>query len=71
MEETYVELAGEDHRWWDLVRWHKGGDVNLSGWTGRVNGFNTNLASSLRFDANKHLVFPLPQVDRQCENLRF
>ncbi|GAB2775880.1 RagB/SusD family nutrient uptake outer membrane protein [Rhabdobacter roseus] len=63
MNERYVELAGEGHRWWDLVRWHKGGSLNLAGWTGGLSGFSTNLASPVQFDVNKHLVFPLPQTE--------
>lgn len=69
MDERWVELAGEGHRWWDLKRWHVAGDINLSGWDGNVNGFSTELSSPVQFDVNKHLVFPLPQaeIDRNAE----
>jgi len=61
--ERYVELAGEGHRWWDLIRWHKDGDIDLTGWDGSTSNFSTNLASPVQFDATKHLVFPLPQAE--------
>ena len=63
MNERFVELAGEGQRWWDLKRWHVAGDIDLSGWSGDINGFSTNLASPVQFDVNKHLVFPLPQTE--------
>lgn len=63
MDERFVELAAEGHRWWDLKRWHAAGTINLSGWTGEENHFSSILASPVQFDVNKHLVFPLPQVE--------
>lgn len=63
MDERFVELAGEGHRWWDLKRWHAAGTINLSGWGGGEEHFSTYLASPVQFDVSKHLVFPLPQVE--------
>lgn len=63
MDERFVELAGEGHRWWDLKRWHAAGTINLSGWGGGEDHFSTVLSSPVQFDVNKHLVFPLPQVE--------
>src|SRR5690606_23917315 len=63
MDERFVELAGEGHRWWDLKRWHVAGDINLANWDGGQSGFSTNLSSPLQFDVSKHLVFPLPQSE--------
>lgn len=68
MEERFVELAGEGHRWWDLKRWHAAGNMNLAGWNGSDANFSTNLASPLVFDVNKHLVFPLPQAEIERNN---
>ena len=66
MDERFVELAGEGHRWNDLRRWHAAGDVDLTGWDGSEENFSTNLASPVQFNVNKHLLFPLPQdeIDR-------
>lgn len=63
MNERFIELAGEGHRWWDLKRWHAAGYIDLTGWDGSEDDFSTNLASPVQFDVNTHLVFPLPQSE--------
>lgn len=54
-KERLLELAGEEgHRWFDLRRWHLGGQINLSAWD----------FSSARNDLGftvKNLYFPIPQ----------
>lgn len=63
MNERFVELAGEGQRFWDLKRWHASGDMDLTGWDGSDDNFSTALASPVQFDVNKHLLFPIPQVE--------
>jgi hypothetical protein len=55
--ERFLELAGEEsHRWFDLRRWHKGGQINLtSGFD-----FSSDQPANFTFDANKNLLFPIP-----------
>lgn len=54
--ERFLELAGEEsHRWFDLRRWHKAGQINLATWD-----FSTDQVANFAFDANKHLLFPVP-----------
>jgi starch-binding outer membrane protein, SusD/RagB family len=53
--ERFVELAGEEgHRWFDLRRWHLGGQIDLTRFD----------FSSVRNDVGfqvKHLYYPIPQ----------
>lgn len=64
MEERYIELAAEGHRWDDLRRWHNAGDINLTGWSGGDEHFSTFLDSNpFGFDVNKHLLWPIPQTE--------
>ena len=64
MEERLIELCGEENkRWWDLKRWDAVGDVNLSNWTGDINGFSTDLSANFQFEYPTHLLLPIPQVE--------
>lgn len=55
MEERLLELSGEDtHRWFDLRRWHMGGDINLATWD------FSSVKDNFSFNAEKHLYFPIP-----------
>jgi starch-binding outer membrane protein, SusD/RagB family len=57
MDERFRELSGEDdHRWFDLKRWHYAGYIDLSTWGGDNNGF-----SSLRSDFAFHDFFSATQ----------
>lgn len=55
--ERLLELSGEEsHRWFDLRRWHKGGQINLANWD-----FSSDQpAANFGFDPSKHLLFPVP-----------
>ncbi len=55
--ERLLELAGEEsHRWYDLRRWHRGGQINLtSGFD-----FSSDQPTQFGFDAAKNLLFPIP-----------
>jgi len=63
MDERFVELAGEGQRWWDLKRWHVGGDIDLTGWGSGDQHFSSNLSSASQFNVDTHLIFPIPQVE--------
>ena len=69
MQERFIELAGEGHRWDDLRRWHSAGDLSLANWDGSDANFSTFLDDNpFGFDVNKHLLLPIPQdeIDRNA-----
>lgn len=42
MDERFRELSGEDdHRWFDLKRWHYAGFIDLSTWDAGDKGFSS------------------------------
>lgn len=54
-QERFLELAGEEgNRWYDLRRWHLGGQIDLANWD-----FDS-MSPELDFDVSKHLCFPIP-----------
>ncbi|CCH52958.1 RagB/SusD domain protein [Fibrisoma limi BUZ 3] len=58
--ERFLELAGEEsHRWFDLRRWHKGGQINLSSGF----DFSSDQPNLFGFDVNRHLLFPIPLAE--------
>lgn len=55
MQERFLEFAGEEGiRWFDLRRWHLGGQIDLSNWN-----FDS-MSPEIDFDAGKNLCFPIP-----------
>lgn len=61
INERFVELAAEGHRWPDLKRWHLGGNIVLSNAF-----FDAANSAAMNFSAPKNLVFPIPisEIDR-------
>jgi hypothetical protein len=61
MNERFIELAAEGHRWPDLRRWHLAGVLTLNNAF-----FDATNTAQLGFDPNKHIVFPIPltELDR-------
>jgi starch-binding outer membrane protein, SusD/RagB family len=61
MNERFIELAAEGHRWPDLKRWHLAGYISLNNVF-----FDPINASAMSFSAPKNLVFPIPlsEIDR-------
>lgn len=61
MNERFLELASEGHRWPDLKRWHIAGNIVLTNAF-----FDPANVSAINFSAPKNLVFPIPiaEIDR-------
>lgn len=57
MNERFLELAGEGQRWLDLRRWHLQGIITLNS---AFFGSNVNV----NFEAPKHLLLPIPSIER-------
>jgi len=55
MDERLRELAGEGQRWFDLRRWALGGTITLNN-----SYFSSATPALMKFDAEKHLNFPIP-----------
>ncbi|MDQ1090381.1 RagB/SusD family nutrient uptake outer membrane protein [Siphonobacter sp. SORGH_AS_1065] len=68
--ERQVELAFENHRYWDLLRWKQAGSVLNSpvkgvavSKTGGTFTYNTIVVENRVFDASKMYLYPIPQVE--------
>lgn len=61
MNERFLELAAEGHRWPDLKRWHIAGYITLNNAF-----FDPANSPAINFSAPKNLVFPIPisEIDR-------
>lgn len=58
MNERFLELSAEGQRWFDLKRWHVQGLVTLN------NSFFSSNATTMSFEAPKHLLLPIPNIER-------
>lgn len=58
MNERLLELSGEGQRWLDLRRWHIEGVITLN------NAFFSSKATTMSFEAPKHLLLPIPNIER-------
>lgn len=58
MKERFLELSAEGQRWLDLRRWHMQGLITLN------NAFFDSKATGMSFEAPKHLVLPIPNIER-------
>lgn len=58
MNERFLELAAEGQRWLDLRRWHMQGIITLD------NSFFSSNVATMAFQAPKHLLFPIPNIER-------
>lgn len=69
--ERQVELAFEEHRWWDLLRWKEAETVLNSPIYGVVNTMGANgdftteekVVASRKFDGTKMYRYPIPQTE--------
>ena len=69
--ERQVELAFEEHRWWDLLRWKDAETVLNGNIYGVVNTFDENggfiveekVVATRTFDASKMYRYPIPQSE--------
>ena len=77
MDERFRELAGDDdHRWFDLKRWHYAGYIDLSSWDGGdgTSGFSSSRpASEFKFHdfftaTQGMLWYPLPTSEINSNN---
>lgn len=68
MDERFLELSGEDdHRWFDLKRWHYAGYIDLGTWDSGDNGFSSR-RSDFDFpgffeDTRGNMWFPIPDEE--------
>ena len=54
-KERFMELAGEEsHRWVDIKRWYKEGELTIN------NEFFSSLRDDMALDPNVHFVYPIP-----------
>ena len=54
-KERFMELAGEEsHRWVDIKRWHKEGELTVN------NEFFSSMRPDIAFDPNVHFRYPIP-----------
>ncbi|MBX3241756.1 MAG: RagB/SusD family nutrient uptake outer membrane protein [Chitinophagaceae bacterium] len=58
MKERFLELSCEGQRWLDLRRWHMQGVISLD------NAFFNSNSTAMAFQAPKHLVLPIPNIER-------
>lgn len=73
MKERMVELAFEDHRFWDVRRWLKGNEyfatINVAHLNKSANGNITLSREKIaRGWDNKYYLFPIPFTERQKNN---
>lgn len=63
MEERVYELAAEESwRWYDLIRWHKAGKIDLAGWD-----FSSD-QTGISFELGKNLLLPFPSSEVSISN---
>lgn len=63
MNERFLELAGDDnHRWFDLRRWHKADIIDLGNFDFSSPRGNFNI------DLSKHLFYPIPQTEIEAND---